>query len=403
MTPARAGHSRGAPHQRPAASRAALPLVLAGVLLGGGLMAPPPVAPLRAQGTLPTQLVQAGDITYQGSFGMPADVGDLMWANGALAFNPARNSLFVVGHDHYQQIGEISIPPLGGSATILQPFVSTEQARNQLSRDETKIGGLHVLGAQLVVSAYIYYDANGTATRSHFVRSTTLSQASPATVFRVGSLNPGFYAGYMADVPTAWRGAFGGDLLVGQCCIPIVSRTSFGPSVSVTSQASILSATNTAATMLLGYPEDHQTLGHWDTTYSATNRFNGTSHVGGMVVPEGTASILFIGGQGFGNFCYGTGPACGDPVYSDQGNHAYPYRSHVWAYSAHDLAAVKTGTKQPWEVMPYATWELSSRISERVAGVAFDRATGRLFVAEQQGDSGTMRIHVLAVNSVATR
>ena len=50
---------------------------------------------------------------------------------------------------------------------------------------------------------------------------------------------------------------------------------------------------------------------------------------------------------------------CYDPTTSDKGSHAYPYRYQVWAYDLNDFAAVKAGTKQPWEVVPYGVWPLS--------------------------------------------
>src|SRR5438034_1085049 len=62
----------------------------------------PPPPPTKA-GSGP--LVQASHLVYEGAFRLPADtIGESSFAYGgtALAFNPARNSLFLVGHDWQQ-------------------------------------------------------------------------------------------------------------------------------------------------------------------------------------------------------------------------------------------------------------------------------------------------------------
>src|SRR4029079_8314954 len=50
---------------------------------------------------------------YVGAFRVPdGKIGDssFAWGGTALAFNPANNSLFMVGHDHQQAVTEIQIP-----------------------------------------------------------------------------------------------------------------------------------------------------------------------------------------------------------------------------------------------------------------------------------------------------
>src|SRR5207248_10626524 len=54
-----------------------------------------------------------------------------------------------------------------------------------------------------------------------------------------------------------------------------------------------------------------------------------------------------------------------------------------------DLIAVKNGQKQPWAIKPYATWNFDFPIfdgAKRIGGVAFDPATGRIYVSQQGGD-----------------
>jgi hypothetical protein len=133
----------------------------------------------------------------------------------------------------------------------------------------------------------------------------------------------------------------------------------------------------------------------------------------GAVFPEGTRSILFFGKQGLGEICYGTGTAdpslagkpvgdgsfyCLDPDIPGKGYHAWRYQSYVWAYDALDLAAVKSGSRQPWDVRPYAVWSFALPFgTSRILGAAYDAATGRIFLSQEYCDDTRPCVHVLLV------
>jgi hypothetical protein len=148
------------------------------------------------------------------------------------------------------------------------------------------------------------------------------------------------------------------------------------------------------------YNEQHPTLGPWS---GSSERFGGTTEMAGVAIIGGTKTVLFAGRNGTGKFCYGDGtadqgaadrstsrePLCYDPVSADKGPHAYPYRLQFWAYDIDDLAAVRSGKKDPWEVEPYAVWPFELPIDEphkRIGSVAFDAARRRLFISQLQGD-----------------
>jgi hypothetical protein len=91
---------------------------------------------------------------------------------------------------------------------------------------------------------------------------------------------------------------------------------------------------------------------------------------------------------------------CYDEEDSSKGTHGYPYRYMVWAYDARDLAAVKNGQLQPWDIRPYATWTLdlpTSGSPTHLNGAAYDPQTGRIFLSQAGADGTKPLIHVYTV------
>jgi hypothetical protein len=366
----------------------------------------------QAPATLP--LIQQDGLAYLGDFTLPNPRGDTKeaWHYGgyALGIAPGGQSLYMGGHGWYSRLGLISIPTVGEMATqeIAPTAVQALAAIDPGDDGGTPLGGSLVYNNRLIVSSYVYYDGDGDAKASHFVARPDLTGWTGP--YRVGTMPPAFVAGAMGLVPAEWRALLGGPALTGQCCLPVVSRTSLGPSVSVFDPDDIGVKAKVPATMLLGYPQEHPTLGEWA---SSRTLFNGATAMAGFAFVPGTRSLLFVGRHGDGPFCYGPGTAnqalagtsdgqgnlwCYDPVYDSKGVHAYPYRHFVWAYDANDLAAVKAGSKDPWEPRPYATWRLEGANDDGTAGVrsmTFDPGSRRLYLAEAFGD--TPRIHVWQV------
>jgi hypothetical protein len=143
-------------------------------------------------------------------------------------------------------------------------------------------------------------------------------------------------------------------------------------------------------------------LGDWNVTSPV---FNGSTQMGGVVFPEGARSVLFFGRQGIGPFCYGdASTGCVDPADPYKGTHAYRYVYQVWAYDAQDLAAVKAGLRQPWNVTPYATWQLTLPFADQnaqIRGAAYDPATGRLWISQARGDGQQPLVYLFTVATPA--
>jgi O-glycosyl hydrolase len=433
-----------------------------------------------------TTLVQQGNLVYEGAFRVPAgffrgpnltqwqfDRATFEYGGTSLAFNPANNSLFVVGHDQAQIVSEIAIPPLVratsvtglNTASLLQPFTdATDQRLSLVSSDPLnppdvtiKVGGLLPYQNKLFVSAYIYYDGRSSQTLSHFVSGLDLRVAGDAIgpfqvnrpdcnpVTKQNCLGAGFFSGYFARVPAAWQPSLGGPILNGNCCLGVISRTSYGPALFAIDPMKLGIDVPLPAKPLVYYPPAHPLLepGLQPCIDQATCQplidgwsqnsalFNGTSEVRGAVFPEGTHSVLMFGRQGGfgaspglpgnGAFCYGFGtnvPAlvgtippgeadryCYDPEDGSKGVHGYPYRYYVWAYNASDLAAAAAGTVDPWTVRPYAVWPLTIPIpstgSTHLGGAAYDPQSGRIYISQYQGDANLPVIHALKLHAVA--
>lgn len=364
--------------------------------------------------TDPTQLrrLDFADLEYAGAFRLPATEsnGDSFSSGGGpLAFNPDRNSLFAGTRSG--RVAEVSLPTASKSQAIaelpmaeyLQPFADPAEGRmREVATEGAALAGLLVQPRRLYGSGVIYYDANNTQSVSHFSRPINLSDRGASAMRRVGARGrSGLVAGYMATVPPEWQSKLGGPALTGQCCVPIVSRTSWGPAAFAWDPADLEGTSDVAATPLVYYPAEHPTLGQWD---GSNPTYGGTIQMGGLAVIAGTRTALFVGRNGLGPFCYGNGTGdqalanttgrdgeryCYDPSNSDKGQHAYPYRYQMWAYDLNDWAAVRAGDRDPWNVKPYGVWPFELPFPEpgvRVGGVAYDAATQRLFVSQLHAD-----------------
>lgn len=408
--------------------RFGLPVLVVAALVSTGLASGRATQSRAVDATTKLPLVGQSALNYRGSFRVPlTDTGDANFAYGgtALAFNSAHSSLYLVGHDWHQRVAEIDIPDIRKSAavgdlatsTVLQPLTNATEGKistlNPGDPNAKKVGGLLPYRDKLYISAYSYYDGAGTQVLSHFVTGLDLSVSGDVSgPYRVGKLKAGYVSGYMGLVPVAWQTALGGPAFTGQCCIAIVGRTSYGPALFTFDPAEIGVKSPVPATPLVYYPGETP-LGAWD---GSNPYFNGSSEVRGVVMPEGTRSVLFFGRHGVGPFCYGAGTAnqslagtkmpdgvkyCHDPEDNSKGTHGYPYAYYVWAYDALDLAAAKSGHKRPWQLKPYAVWKLDFPFrawSTHLNGAAYDAATGRIFVSQGFADTSKPLIHVFTVD-----
>lgn len=351
------------------------------------------------------------DFKYEGAFRLPAgevDGESFSASGGPIAVNGDRNTLFV--GTRAGRIAELTIPNPVNSADIaalpfadfVQPFADPSEGQMRDVGPDANLAGLLVYQQRLYGTGVIYYDANNTQTVSHFSRALTLSTTSASRMQRVGDKGrSGFVAGYMAPVPPEWQSALGGPAITGQCCVPIISRTSWGPAAFAWDPAALNQGDHTDAIPLVYYDSEHHTLGAFEGSSPA---FGGTTIVTGLALINGTSTAVFVGSNGTGPFCYGNGTSdqsltnkvgpdgatyCYDPTTSDKGQHAFPYHYQMWAYDLHDWAEVRAGRRKPWEVKPYGVWPFEVPVPEpgtRILGAAYDASRHRLFVSQRHAD-----------------
>ncbi len=383
---------------------------------------------LLAQGAVAaTKVINSSDLNYVGAFKVPLDNGDsasTLGYNGAgLAYNPAKNSLFISGHIDYGKVAEISIPTVVNSTNLdslnravqLQGLQDiTEGNKNKISaggaayqNGAVNSGGLLVYNNRLIGTDFGFYDANHEAVRSHFSSGLTLSQTGDFQgMYQLyPSPQAGFVAGPMAIIPAEYQAALGGKALTFlRAPSQNPGRSSYGPGAFAFNPDDLTGSSSTVinSVPLIYYDMSHQTLGAYD---GPTNSYVSIKdEIWGIVFPENTKTVLFFGRHGKGARCYGTGTDCGDPIYADKGDHAYPYVYYVWAYDVDDLIAVKNGTKNPWDLVP-RTWELNVPVGGwnwNISGAAYDSSTQRIYLLTDRGESPLPVINVLQLNISAT-
>jgi hypothetical protein len=353
-------------------------------------------------------LLNRGNLTYVGAFRMPAsatpdptsDTYNFGYSGAGLGFNSSRSTLFVTGNLHRSFVAEIR-PPSSFSfssaadlpqATLIQDLRDAVDGKlntiDPTPSNGVRVGGLLPYNGKLVVSAWSFYDADYNQSASHFVRSSidlSVTGASSNAIRLSSTVSPRWLGGYMAPVPAEWQGALGGPAITGAAGMPIIAHSSVGPALASFDPDR---AGSTEPAYLLGYPYDKQLAYQYSSNETSQNPvWNATSQVRGVVLPNGTRSVLFFGKHGLGSYCYGDGAACGDPADSSKGTHGYPYAYQIWAYDALDLAAVRAGSKQPHQLKPYAVWNFDLPFQDvagtrDLGGATYDPSTRRIYISQ---------------------
>ncbi len=408
-------------------------------------------------------LLSFSDLSYLGSFKMPS--GDFGMTNGRFNYStpfmfgtvyndPTHGkTIYATGYlssgdvSGTASIAQVSIPAtlanpsvvgLAGltEATVVRGFRDPSSGiNNTILQGSTGILNGIVHNNKLLASAAVFYDAGCNQAYSGWASSTNIdSPSATGPYYFSGSQHPRLKGGgYMGSIPPEWQTLLGGEVFSGNGPISIISCASLGPSFFVIDADAMAaqpsSGTTINTTALLHYDPAHRQLGEYSsnscsqtingvpvpcaTTVDPYGRgtfthpyIDGTSKIQGAVFVDGTRTVLFFGTKGLGAFCYGDSVVCGDPQLPYSGGHAYPYIQYIWAYDANELLAVKTGTKSPWQVSPYAGWPFAVFGDDgggQPTSVSWDAATRRLYVGvSRTGDDASYSVSVYSIASGAS-
>ncbi len=358
----------------------------------------------------PLPLLTIDDFDYVGAFALPADdygESDLNYSEGPLEFHDG--SIFIVGHSHQNAIAQFTVPPLVDSTRIADLNVAvapTQDFATVLDRPTggndqgtNRIAGLEYHDGQLIVNAYEYYDAPADNT------DTTLVVRDAGDLG--GSAVDGYFslegraraAGWMTGIPGEWQEALGGTHLVGHSSgIPIISRTSVGPSAYAIDADDVLSADlnspNLATETLLEFSLENRLADDLSNESGANDLWTHLSATEfGFIVP-GTRTYVTLGNSG------GHDSGVGYKITQDDGNTCGGYcafeaddnANYYWLWDLDDLVSVRNATMAPHAVRPYASgpWTVPFDTNDRgfntIGGGTFDEDSGTLYLSIQRAN-----------------
>ena len=347
----------------------------------------------------PTQqpLLHSSDITYLGSFKLPRpasgdSVGSFDYGGMALAVSEDGKSLYVGGHVWNLSLGQVAIPNIGGTASLIKAPVDVP---GSVGSGTTELSGALVYNGRLIVQKRIPYDTDGSGP-THAVGATNISGFSSFS--RMANLDSAAFGnGFMGLIPQEWQPLLGGPAFSGSGSMSINSISANGPTFYVFNPADVNVKTSIPSIPLMYY-----TLANPLADPNKANDLYSRSdyYTAGIVFPSGTRSVLYIGRHGYGSPTYKKDDGgCG----GSGGEGGAPYRRQITAFDANDLLAVKNGTKKPYEVRPYEWWTAPGPQDKcakfKFAGLAYDPISRKIYVSLDYGESP--EIHVWQVSGTA--
>lgn len=405
----------------------------------------------------PTSLVQPNDLMYLGAFRLPDIEGEVTWeySGHGMTFYPEGDeqgdqdgypgSLFVVGHDHYLLVSEITIPePIISdnledlnTAETIQPFYDITDGLFQIQDMAIPRSDIEYLPAQNNQDSGKLHFTFGQHIQgfepSHGWAGLDLSNPQPQGPWVFDGYTNYATNDYLFEIPADWAEKYtpGMRLATGRFREGVWSGS--GPALfaySAWSENNPLppnSTLNTVTPLLL---YGIQNPGETDIVSDETMKMHGHQESdhwwGGAWLTAGKkSSVIFVGTKAMGQSWYGFAngvvwehdcadqdpPTCPEPPdwpYENRGFWAEDYQAQTIFFDPSQLAAVATGQMQSFEPQPYATLDLSQYLfapyidfetfkRDIVGAAAFDRANGNLFIIERLADGYKSVIHVFKV------
>ncbi len=397
-------------------------------------------------GPLPTNVIQAAELVYQGAFRLPDYPDGMGWAYGgaALAYYPAGDphgpadnypgSLFATGHEWYQHVSEIIIPlriisayknPAElNSATTLQDFSDIRGDLFDRRDFEQPRVGLAYLPAQNGQSAGKLYFAWGQHMQetdtgpTHGWSELDLSNPQSAGAWRLDAYWNYITNDYILEIPRAWAEAYvpGNYLASGR--FRDGGQGAMGPSLLAYGpwnhgNPPAPGATLSATPLLMygnAYQENPVTLNN----YHHADEWSGAT----WLTAGDRSAVVFVGTKGQGECWYGFAngvvwpqeppyPPVPPAPYDDRGWWSTSFVGQMLFYDPAELAAVVQGELEPHAPQPYATLDIdhllygieSSQQKYHLGAASFDAERGLLYLFESFGDGDKPLIHVWQISN----
>ena len=373
------------------------------------------------------------DLIYEGAFRLPDEQSaNSHWEYGGLALtlypdgDPGGQSdgypgsLYSVGRmtgGSCKLVSEFSIPaPVNSSnienlntATTLQPFgditggfFDSVLAGELLN--ETR--GLAYLEAQpgqdagkIYWTIWSAYNTDQTNLPSHGYSNLNISNPNAQGIWNLQHHNK-MVTGYLFDVPKSWADTH----LGGRYLVSGITREggafSKGPCIFASAPYKYDNSNPPVNGVLptvdlIYYDSEHDTY----PDYKKKDEWRG----GAWLTAGDKGAVVFVGSKCIGSVCYGTAEHCADGCGGYKGYHCYPRQPQMVFYDPADLAEVASGSRNSWDVTPYATLDLRDMIPyygecTQTQGAAYDRANGLLYLIQEKGDGTKPLIHVFSID-----
>jgi hypothetical protein len=359
---------------------------------------------------------------YLGAFRFSTETAGgsrMTYVNGSFAVSHQGTTLFAVGHEHHQAIGEFAIPELKvtdepknlNMALNIQPFSRILNDKNRLNNPQNlnRISGLEVIEGELFVNAVEYYDAPGDNTLTTFIirQPTNLKKTKVDGLFTLGGR--AHSAGWTSKLPSNWAKVFKASYLHGYASnYAINSRLSMGPTAFVSyidnfaglDEKSGLIPTRSLMDFSIKRPM-------MEDLYNKTRKNDIWTELSnayyGFIIPN-SSQYLVIGNSGGHNSGIGykavqdNGKKCNGPCALKHKD----YYNYFWIFDVNDFVKVQENKMNHWDLKPTKHGKLTMPFApgngtKNTIGADFDPLTGRLYIMLENADRSQSRFEAAPV------
>lgn len=406
---------------------------------------------------LPASLISPDELIYLGAFRLPETSDEYGWGYSgyAMTYYPEGDplgqedgfpgSLYVLGHDHTQYIGEIDIPaPVISetkdpselpTASMLQPLSDiTAGMFEELEIPRAGLAYLPPQGSQISGKLYFCWGQHFQFEQepSHGWSELDLSEPNPAGPWYVGQFTNYVTNDYLFEIPEDWAGVYTPGLRLATGRFRDGSWGGLGPALlaigpwnegNPPSPNSTLQRVTTLLLYgepILGSQEIDVSSGYQMTNYSEPDEWSG----GAWLTAGDKSALIFVGTKAVGRSWYGFSNGVEYPISGDADEEypevpPWPHDDRGWwseevsaqmlFFDPSELAMVAQGKMETWEPQPYATLTLDDYLLDPgfdyergkrylLGAAAFDRINGLIYIVERLADEGDRSlVHVFRI------